>query len=266
MSPCTGGPRGSAVGLRRAVGPAVSAVPHARCAPPDAVVWPQDVEQLQEMVALCHRHRVPMVPFGTGTGLEGGVNAVQVCSPQPPQHPQRPLLLVPYRAVPGRRLLRPESHGHHLGAERRGLLGGRGARRHPQGPQCPSAWHRALVPRRYWGCWAAWGDARGRAEGFGVLGTLRMLGEMGWWGELGALQLSMWPRVQGALGALGCQSFPWGLWCWEHWEGWGWLQRAWSTGVAHVAKGAGSTGVAWRDLGVLGAVAYSMYPRVLGVL
>ncbi|XP_021264582.1 probable D-lactate dehydrogenase, mitochondrial [Numida meleagris] len=48
-----------------------------RCAPPDAVVWPHDVEQLQEMAALCHRHRVPMVPFGTGTGLEGGVNAVQ---------------------------------------------------------------------------------------------------------------------------------------------------------------------------------------------
>ncbi|XP_015729101.1 probable D-lactate dehydrogenase, mitochondrial isoform X2 [Coturnix japonica] len=48
-----------------------------RCAPPDAVVWPQNVEQLQEMVALCHQHRVPMVPFGTGTGLEGGVNAVQ---------------------------------------------------------------------------------------------------------------------------------------------------------------------------------------------
>ncbi|XP_052541254.1 probable D-lactate dehydrogenase, mitochondrial isoform X1 [Tympanuchus pallidicinctus] len=48
-----------------------------RCAPPDAVVWPRDVEQLQEMVALCYQHRVPMVPFGTGTGLEGGVNAVQ---------------------------------------------------------------------------------------------------------------------------------------------------------------------------------------------
>ncbi|NXK47671.1 LDHD protein, partial [Chauna torquata] len=48
-----------------------------RCAPPDAVVWPQDVAQVQELAALCHRHRVPMVPFGTGTGLEGGVNAVQ---------------------------------------------------------------------------------------------------------------------------------------------------------------------------------------------
>ncbi|XP_054245784.1 probable D-lactate dehydrogenase, mitochondrial isoform X2 [Indicator indicator] len=47
------------------------------CAPPDAVVWPQAVEQVQELAALCHRCHVPMVPFGTGTGLEGGVNAVQ---------------------------------------------------------------------------------------------------------------------------------------------------------------------------------------------
>ncbi|NXB27231.1 LDHD protein, partial [Rhagologus leucostigma] len=47
------------------------------CAPPDAVVWPQAVGQVQELAALCHRSRVPMVPFGTGTGLEGGVNAVQ---------------------------------------------------------------------------------------------------------------------------------------------------------------------------------------------
>ncbi|NXO32867.1 LDHD protein, partial [Cisticola juncidis] len=47
------------------------------CAPPDVVVWPQAVGQVQELAALCHRRRVPMVPFGTGTGLEGGVNAVQ---------------------------------------------------------------------------------------------------------------------------------------------------------------------------------------------
>ncbi|NWR81425.1 LDHD protein, partial [Centropus unirufus] len=51
--------------------------PVPRCAPPDAVVWPQAVGQVQELAALCSRSRVPMVPFGTGTGLEGGVNAVQ---------------------------------------------------------------------------------------------------------------------------------------------------------------------------------------------
>ncbi|XP_068812515.1 probable D-lactate dehydrogenase, mitochondrial isoform X2 [Struthio camelus] len=47
------------------------------CAPPDAVVWPRDVAQVQELAALCYRCDVPMVPFGTGTGLEGGVTAVQ---------------------------------------------------------------------------------------------------------------------------------------------------------------------------------------------
>ncbi|XP_035754689.1 probable D-lactate dehydrogenase, mitochondrial, partial [Egretta garzetta] len=38
---------------------------------------PQAVGQGQELAALCYSYRVPMVPFGTGTGLEGGVNAVQ---------------------------------------------------------------------------------------------------------------------------------------------------------------------------------------------
>ncbi|NXS61643.1 LDHD protein, partial [Brachypteracias leptosomus] len=45
------------------------------CAPPDAVVWPQAMGQVQKLAALCHRCRVPMVPFSTG--LEGSVNAKQ---------------------------------------------------------------------------------------------------------------------------------------------------------------------------------------------
>lgn len=44
---------------------------------PDAVVWPQSVEQVSHIARLCHKHRIPMVPFGTGTGLEGGVTAKQ---------------------------------------------------------------------------------------------------------------------------------------------------------------------------------------------
>ena len=47
-------------------------------------MWPRAVGQVQELAALCYRCRVPMVPFGTGTGLEGGVNAVQVRAPGPP--------------------------------------------------------------------------------------------------------------------------------------------------------------------------------------
>ncbi len=43
--------------------------------PPDAVVFPQATEEVQEIVRLCAKHRVPVVAFGTGTSLEGQVNA-----------------------------------------------------------------------------------------------------------------------------------------------------------------------------------------------
>ena len=43
--------------------------------PPDAVVFPQATEEVQEIVRLCAAHRVPVVAFGTGTSLEGQVNA-----------------------------------------------------------------------------------------------------------------------------------------------------------------------------------------------
>ncbi|NWS76192.1 LDHD protein, partial [Crotophaga sulcirostris] len=49
---------------------------HDECAPPDAPPPPQAVGQVQELAALCYRSPPPLVPFGTGTGLEGGVNAV----------------------------------------------------------------------------------------------------------------------------------------------------------------------------------------------
>jgi D-lactate dehydrogenase (cytochrome) len=43
--------------------------------PPDAVVFPQATADVQEIVRICAAHRVPVVPFGTGTSLEGQVNA-----------------------------------------------------------------------------------------------------------------------------------------------------------------------------------------------
>jgi len=43
--------------------------------PPDAVVFPQSAEDVQDAVRVCTRHKVPIIPFGTGTSLEGHINA-----------------------------------------------------------------------------------------------------------------------------------------------------------------------------------------------
>jgi D-lactate dehydrogenase (cytochrome) len=41
----------------------------------DAVVFATSTEEVSEIVKICAAHRVPIVPFGTGTSLEGHVNA-----------------------------------------------------------------------------------------------------------------------------------------------------------------------------------------------
>ena len=43
--------------------------------PPDAVVFPQAAGDVQQIVRICAEHRVAIIPFGTGTSLEGHVNA-----------------------------------------------------------------------------------------------------------------------------------------------------------------------------------------------
>ncbi|WP_424928538.1 FAD-binding oxidoreductase [Amaricoccus tamworthensis] len=43
--------------------------------PPDAVVFPQTTEEVAETVRICARNAIPVIPFGTGTSLEGQVNA-----------------------------------------------------------------------------------------------------------------------------------------------------------------------------------------------
>jgi D-lactate dehydrogenase (cytochrome) len=43
--------------------------------PPDAVVYPQSTADVQDIVRICAAQHVPVIPFGTGTSLEGHVNA-----------------------------------------------------------------------------------------------------------------------------------------------------------------------------------------------
>jgi len=42
---------------------------------PDAVIMPESTEEVSEIVRICAEHRVPIIPFGVGSSLEGHVNA-----------------------------------------------------------------------------------------------------------------------------------------------------------------------------------------------
>jgi D-lactate dehydrogenase (cytochrome) len=75
-------------GLRALLGDRLSTAPAVReqhgrdesyhpVAAPDAVAFARSTEEVAAIVRLCAAHRVPIVPFGTGTSLEGGVAALR---------------------------------------------------------------------------------------------------------------------------------------------------------------------------------------------
>jgi D-lactate dehydrogenase (cytochrome) len=43
--------------------------------PPDAVVFAENGEEVREIVEICAQYRTPIIPFGTGSSLEGHLNA-----------------------------------------------------------------------------------------------------------------------------------------------------------------------------------------------
>ncbi|MAW52992.1 MAG: FAD-binding oxidoreductase [Geminicoccus sp.] len=45
--------------------------------PPDGVVFVQTTEEVVEVVNLCAAHDTPIIPYGTGTSLEGHINAIR---------------------------------------------------------------------------------------------------------------------------------------------------------------------------------------------
>lgn len=44
--------------------------------PPDAVVYAQSTKDVSETASICSRHRIPIIPFGAGTSIEGNVQAL----------------------------------------------------------------------------------------------------------------------------------------------------------------------------------------------
>ncbi len=50
-------------------------ISHMPPAAPDAVAFAQSTAEVAEIVRICARHRIPIIPFGTGTSLEGHITA-----------------------------------------------------------------------------------------------------------------------------------------------------------------------------------------------
>ena len=46
-------------------------------APPDGVVFPQSTNEVRDIVLTCSDYSIPIIPFGVGTSLEGGIGALK---------------------------------------------------------------------------------------------------------------------------------------------------------------------------------------------
>ena len=69
------GPRlSTAAAVREQHGTDIS---HMTPAPPDAVAFAQSTAEVSEIVKICARYAIPVIPFGTGTSLEGHIFAPQ---------------------------------------------------------------------------------------------------------------------------------------------------------------------------------------------
>ncbi len=50
-------------------------ITHHTASPPDAVAFAETTEEVSQIIKICAEHNVPVIPFGTGTSLEGHIMA-----------------------------------------------------------------------------------------------------------------------------------------------------------------------------------------------
>jgi hypothetical protein len=45
---------------------------------PDVVVFPENVSQISKKLKICNENKIPVIPYGVGSGFVGGINAIHV--------------------------------------------------------------------------------------------------------------------------------------------------------------------------------------------